>query len=97
MTGRDRPDIKGVDLLEKERQMEERHKCVLSFEDGKARCLNGKTPCPNLLLIHALNLDLHNLREKRLEVARVQREIQDLEESIRNATAELTDSRVRAL
>lgn len=75
--------------------MEERHKCVLSFEGGRARCFQG--PCINQPLIHALNLDLHNLRKTRLEAARVQREIQGLEESIRKATAELTGNSVRSI
>lgn len=89
LTGRDRPDIKGVDLLEKERRMKERHKCMLNFEGDVTRCI-GEPPCTKQPLIHALNRNLHNLRKRRLEAAKVQREIQDLEENIRKATAELS-------
>lgn len=74
----------------------EQHRCQLSFEGGPARCIE-KPPCPNQLLIRALNLDLHCLVEKRREAAIAQRDIQELEIRIRETEAEITGNKIRSL
>lgn len=73
------------------------HRCAMVFEDGRASCIEDKTPCPNRARIDDLTRARSELIGRLKEKTKLEREIHDLEMQIRDLMAEITSTKVRSI